>query len=174
MTNDIDSICSHIGDGGEFDHESRSPGRAVAASPQDFRIAQTIVNCDPVLRSFGAVEWDELNDDAKNWLAVIVREAAKGSAELRVAIERKTVARCIQLVLNTRDEFLTSEHTVDQPVGGLMERVVCDRCIDAIGAEFVMSSNEQRILVGRKTHIEEYRAAQGRVQALNHNSEAQP
>lgn len=74
---DIDSIGSHIGNGGEFDPESRLSGRAVAASRDDFRIAQTIVNSDPVLRTFAAPEWDALNDDAKNWLAIIVREARR-------------------------------------------------------------------------------------------------
>lgn len=71
--------------------------------------------------------------------------------------ERMVVARCIQIIFDIRDEFLSPEYAVDQPLGSLMERVACDLCIDAIGAEFVMSSNEQRILVGRPSHIEEYR-----------------
>lgn len=70
--------------------------------------------------------------------------------------ERMVVARCIQIIFDIRDEFLSPEYAVDQPLGSLMERVACDLCIDAIGAEFVMSSNEQRILVGRPSHIEEY------------------
>lgn len=54
---------------------SASFPRALVASAEDHRRAQAIVDSDPVLRTFGAVEWDCLNDDGREWLAIIVREA---------------------------------------------------------------------------------------------------
>ncbi len=72
---------------------------------------------------------------------------------------REAVARCIQIILNTRDSFLSPEYAPGQPVSSMNERFACDRCIDAILSEFCMGSDEQRKLVGRPTHIEEYRAA---------------
>ncbi|WP_370309231.1 hypothetical protein [Sphingobium abikonense] len=71
---------------------------------------------------------------------------------------REAVARCIQIIFETRDGFLSPEYATDQPISSVMERFACDRCIDAISSEFAMGSNEQRQLVGRPTHLEEYRA----------------
>ena len=72
---------------------------------------------------------------------------------------REAVARCIQIIFETRDGFLSPEYATDQPISSVMERFACDRCIDAISSEFAMGSNEQRQLVGRPTHLEEYRAS---------------
>lgn len=60
---------------------SPATARAMAASAEDHRRAQAIVDSDPVLRTFGAVEWDCLNDDGREWLAIIIREAMALSAE---------------------------------------------------------------------------------------------
>ncbi|MDE2595983.1 MAG: hypothetical protein KGL44_03800 [Sphingomonadales bacterium] len=47
-------------------------------SPQEaFLLAQSICESDPVLRTFAACEWECLNDDGKEWVTAIVREAVR-------------------------------------------------------------------------------------------------
>ena len=39
-----------------------------------FNLAADIVDSEPVIKVFGACEWDELSDDGKQWVAAIVAE----------------------------------------------------------------------------------------------------
>jgi len=45
-------------------------------------LAESIVNCPSVVRTYGACEWDELNDDGKQWVIAIVRETLRRAATL--------------------------------------------------------------------------------------------
>ncbi|WHO37854.1 hypothetical protein PMI04_014935 [Sphingobium sp. AP49] len=54
-----------------------SQGETQFATPAELRLAHAIVDSDPVLRVFAAVEWDCLGDDGKQWIAVIIREAQR-------------------------------------------------------------------------------------------------
>lgn len=40
-------------------------------------VAENIVNSDPVIRTFAAVEWDCLDEDGKQWIIAIVRETLR-------------------------------------------------------------------------------------------------
>ncbi len=72
---------------------------------------------------------------------------------------RAAVARCVEIVRAQQQDFLSEQYATPQPLGSFAERFACGQCIDAIMNEFAMGSNEQRVLVGRPTHGEEYRAA---------------
>lgn len=50
------------------------PGTPLA-TPEELRLAHSIVASDPVLRVFAAVEWDCLDENGKERIAVIIREA---------------------------------------------------------------------------------------------------
>lgn len=52
------------------------PGTPLA-TPEELRLAHAIVDSDPVLRVFAAVEWDCLDENGKKWIAIIIREAAR-------------------------------------------------------------------------------------------------
>lgn len=39
------------------------------------RLAEIIVNSEPVITTYAACEWDELSEDGKLWVAEIVRQA---------------------------------------------------------------------------------------------------
>ncbi|ARR54583.1 hypothetical protein HY78_14655 [Rhizorhabdus wittichii DC-6] len=41
-----------------------------------YQFAQSIVDSEPVISVFAASEWDELNDDGKNWIMAIVAGAS--------------------------------------------------------------------------------------------------
>ncbi len=45
-------------------------------------MAESIVDSDPVIRTFASCEWDCLNEDGKVWVAAIVREAFARAAAL--------------------------------------------------------------------------------------------
>ena len=53
-------------------------------SPEIWRFARQVAQSDPVLTTFAAPEFDELNDDGKAWIVAIVHEtlarAASGQA----------------------------------------------------------------------------------------------
>jgi hypothetical protein len=56
--------------------------RAEAQAIRDnFRLAQDIVDSDPVIRVYASCEWRELSDDGKVWIAAIVAEARRRTAE---------------------------------------------------------------------------------------------
>ncbi|KQM76725.1 hypothetical protein ASE70_08105 [Sphingomonas sp. Leaf22] len=44
-------------------------------------MAEAICDAPSVLRTFAAPEWSELNEDGKQWVAAIVREALAVAAE---------------------------------------------------------------------------------------------
>lgn len=48
---------------------------------EDLRIAQEIVDSDPVISVYASCEWDELHDDGKLWIAAIVAETRRRAAE---------------------------------------------------------------------------------------------
>lgn len=73
--------------------------------------------------------------------------------------DRRTIARCIEIVRETREGFLSEQYATPQPLGSMMERFACDQVADAIENEFDMGSSEQRRLLGKPSHAEEYRAA---------------
>jgi len=74
-------------------------------------------------------------------------------------VERKTVARCIEIIREQREGFLSEQYATPQPIGSFNERFACDACADAIATEFGMGSEEQRALVGKPSHADEHRAA---------------
>ena len=51
--------------------------RVVATHLENLRLAEEIVNSAPVLAVYAACEWDELDDDGKDWIAAIVAEAQR-------------------------------------------------------------------------------------------------
>lgn len=71
--------------------------------------------------------------------------------------ERRAVARCIEIIREQSREFQSEDYAVGQPMSSFNERFACSQCADAIGSAFGMGSDEQRVLVGRPTHIAEYR-----------------
>ena len=46
-----------------------------ALEPDDYVLAEVIVNSEPVVSVYASCEWGELGDDGKTWIATIVREA---------------------------------------------------------------------------------------------------
>jgi hypothetical protein len=48
----------------------------------------------------------------------------------------KVVARCIEIIREVRDGFLSEEYAVDQPLSSLSERFACDQAVAAIETEF--------------------------------------
>lgn len=46
-------------------------------SPAELRFAEAMVNSEAALRTFATCEWDELGDDGKVWIAIVIREAMK-------------------------------------------------------------------------------------------------
>lgn len=43
----------------------------------EIRFAEAMVNSDAALRTSATSEWDELSDDGKAWIAIVIREALK-------------------------------------------------------------------------------------------------
>lgn len=80
-------------------------------------------------------------------------------AEAIEKAQRAAAARCVELAMEQRDHFGSDEYATDQPVSSFAERFACNQVIDSIMRDFGMSSNEQRILVGKPTHYEEYKAS---------------
>ena len=75
------------------------------------------------------------------------------TSELLDALEeakRRAVARCLQIIRETRDGFLSPEYAVDQPLSSIMERFACDQCALAIEDEFALGTFEQRKLLGEQ------------------------
>jgi hypothetical protein len=73
------------------------------------------------------------------------------------AVERRLIARCIEIVRETRDGFLSEEYAVGQPLASFQERFACDQAAKAIEDEFAMGTNEQCRLLGKPTPAEQYR-----------------
>lgn len=46
-------------------------------TPAEIRFAEAMVNSDAGLRTYASCEWDDLGDDGKAWIAIIIREALK-------------------------------------------------------------------------------------------------
>lgn len=55
------------------------PQPVTPATPAELEMAKAIVNSNPALLVFAACEWDELNRDGQDWIAVIIREAQRGA-----------------------------------------------------------------------------------------------
>lgn len=73
---------------------------------------------------------------------------------------RRAVARCIEIVRETRDGFLSEQYAVDQPMSSFLERFACDQVAEAIQQEFGMGTIEQCKLLGKPTPAEQL-ASQG-------------
>ena len=60
-------------------------------TPEELRFAEAMVNSDAALRTYASNEWDELHDDGKTWIAIIIREAMKTAAyaDAMAAIEAR-------------------------------------------------------------------------------------
>lgn len=65
-------------------------GRTPVPTPEEFRLAHAIVDSNAVLRVHAAPEWDGLTDDAKEWAAVLIREARRHLQNERAAIRPTT------------------------------------------------------------------------------------
>lgn len=57
----------------------------------EMRFAEAMVNSDAALRVFSSTEWDELGDDGKAWITVVIREAMRiaSHATAREAIDKR-------------------------------------------------------------------------------------
>lgn len=71
--------------------------------------------------------------------------------------ERRVVARCIEIIRETRDGFLSEQYAVGQPIASFSERFACDQAAQAIENEFAMGTIEQCRLLGKPTPAERYR-----------------
>lgn len=93
-------------------------GRAVIANQADFRLAQAMVNSDAALRTFAACEFEELNDDAKNWMAIILREATRRYRSALEAIQTAAIEGRICDDVAWFDKFTTLHDYID----GILDR----------------------------------------------------
>lgn len=87
--------------------------------------------------------------------AIAAWNAALSQAQ---AVERKAVARCIAIVRRVRDEFLSENYAVGQPVSSFNERFACDEVARAIEDEFAIGTKEQQALL-RSNPLGKTRAA---------------
>jgi len=67
------------------------------------------------------------------------------------AAERWAIARCIEIVRETRDGFLSEKYAVGQPIASFAERFACDQAASAIENEFGLGTIEQCKLLGKPT-----------------------
>ena len=70
---------------------------------------------------------------------------------------RQAIARCIEIVREVRDEFLSEQYATPQPLGSFQDRFACEQVAEAIEAAFGMGTNEQCRLLGKPTPMERYR-----------------
>lgn len=56
---------------------------APMVSQADLAEAAVVVDSDPVIRTFAALEWSELDENGRVWIAAIVREAGTRGRPLR-------------------------------------------------------------------------------------------
>lgn len=74
--------------------------------------------------------------------------------------ERWAVARCIELVREVCDDFLSPDYATPQPVGSFVERFACSLVAERLENEFGLGTIEQCRLLGKPTPFELYAAEQ--------------
>lgn len=96
-------------------------GRIPAA--EKFALAASIVDSDPVIRTYAAPEWDELHNDGKVWIAAIVSETQRrGQSE----IER------LHMLAKANND-LARHHVTDRHELQIMKRNVHERMDECDG-----------------------------------------
>jgi hypothetical protein len=56
--------------------------------------------------------------------------------DLVTLAERSAAARCIALIEEQQQTFLSPQYATQQPLSSIMERIACAACIDLIRKEF--------------------------------------
>lgn len=101
------------------------------------------------------------DEDRAYWSNVYNAKNCRDIAALIGTIERRGAARAIEIVRETRDEFLSEHYAVGQPAASFNERFACDQAASAIENEFGLGTIEQCRLLGKPTPFEVYSASQG-------------
>lgn len=78
-------------------------------------------------------------------------------SEEKREIDRFTVARCIELAREVRDDFLSEEYAVGQPEASFSERFASERVAQRLENEFGLGTIEQCKLLGRPTPFQQYK-----------------
>ncbi len=100
-----------------------------------------------------------MNDESKqiarqqNYLAMTRPSPMKDGGREH---ERRAVARCLEIIRETRDGFLSEEYATDQPLSSFQERFACTQCAEAIENEFGLGTDEQCRLLGKPTPLEQF------------------
>ena len=74
-------------------------------------------------------------------------------------IDRYTLARCVEIIREVRDGFLSEEYAYGQPLASIQERFACDQAAERIENEFGLGTVEQCKLLGKPTPIEQHTAS---------------
>ena len=105
------------------------------ATGADMILAQQIVDSPEALGVYAACEWDELGDDGKEWIAVIVRIAqAQATRALEAEVYSRAIDDAAKACEDQRQDFLSPEYTTGQPLGSFSERFACGECAASIRA----------------------------------------
>lgn len=73
-------------------------------------------------------------------------------------VERAAVARCVELIREVEQGFLSPEYATYQPLSSFQERFACRMVAERIEQEYALGSTEQRALLGKPSHAEEHAA----------------
>jgi hypothetical protein len=74
-------------------------------------------------------------------------------------VARKAVARCIELIREQRNDYLSEEYCADQPMCSFSERFVLDQMAVTLENQLALGTLEQCSLLNNPTPFELYRAA---------------
>ena len=78
---------------------------------------------------------------------------------MKEELDRYTLARCLEIIRNVRDEFLSDTYAENQPASSFAERFACGQVAERIENEFGLGTSEQCDLLGKPRPIEVYRAS---------------
>jgi hypothetical protein len=90
------------------------------AQTEYYARAEAIVNSEPVISTFAACEWDDLQDDGKVWVAEIVRQAIVATPA------QPDISALVEAVTAFVDRWDVGDRTDTDYVAGLMKKALAN------------------------------------------------